>query len=58
MSLFFANRIYRVLTGPEVKVDIDILSEIKYWLGLNFAALLVALSENIPPVQHESIHQI
>jgi hypothetical protein len=46
--------------APEfgAKVDIDILGKTKYWLGLNFAALLVALSEISPPVQHESIHQI
>jgi len=55
---FFVNRIYWVAPGREVKVDIDILSKTKYWLVLNFAALLVALSENSPPVQHESIHQI
>jgi len=58
LSIFFANRIYRVAPGRGVKVDIDILSKTKYWLGLNFAALLVALIENSPPVQHESIHQI
>jgi hypothetical protein len=46
------------LHEPEVKVDIDILSKTKYWLCLNSAALPVALSENIPPIQHESIHQI
>jgi len=58
LSFFFANRNYWVAPGREVKVDIDILSKTKYWLTLDFAALLVALSENSPPVQHESIHQI
>ena len=46
---FFVNRIYWVAPGREVKVDIDILSKTKYWLTLDFAALLAALSENSPP---------
>jgi len=53
--VFFSSRteINGPVPGQSVKVDIDIVCETKYFVGLNFAVSASGISVNYPPVKHE-----